>query len=250
MIFSASKKDKDVLAQIKADEKALRHKKFSGGIVVKPWGYEYLWFEAFGAAIWVLWLGPGHNTSLHCHSNKATALVLISGEAQISGFDRSLNPDPGEVLYIEPGCFHRTTNVSSDTPLCIIEIETPIDKEDLMRFSDGYGRDHSKYESLTEWKDDSRGINNYHRMPFIDDSMIPTIENEPKTAFFSCDDRLEMKIGVLSSASRINPGFREVFFLKMATVIGRCRDISCAHKLPGLVPNWLTISCHQRRDEQ
>ena len=29
----------------KTEERVLRHAKYSKGIVVKPWGYEYLWFE-------------------------------------------------------------------------------------------------------------------------------------------------------------------------------------------------------------
>ena len=46
---------------------------------------------------------------------------------------------------IRPGLFHCTKNSNKDTAT-ILEIETPIDKDDLVRFKDNYGREKQPYE--------------------------------------------------------------------------------------------------------
>ena len=46
---------------------------------------------------------------------------------------------------IRPGLFHCTKNSNKDTAT-ILEIETPIDKDDLVRFKDNYGRENQPYE--------------------------------------------------------------------------------------------------------
>ena len=46
---------------------------------------------------------------------------------------------------IRPGLFHCTKNPFKDTAV-ILEIETPIDIDDLVRFKDNYGRENKPYE--------------------------------------------------------------------------------------------------------
>ena len=46
---------------------------------------------------------------------------------------------------IRPGLFHCTKNLNKDTAT-ILEIETPINKDDLVRFKDNYGRENKPYE--------------------------------------------------------------------------------------------------------
>ena len=54
---------------------------YSREIVEKPWGYEYLIFENEHVAIWMLHIVRKRKTSMHCHPNKTTALILLSGNA-------------------------------------------------------------------------------------------------------------------------------------------------------------------------
>ena len=53
-------------------------------IVSKPWGYEYLVFETKEVALWLLYIKEGGKTSLHCHPNKTTGLILLDGKAEVS----------------------------------------------------------------------------------------------------------------------------------------------------------------------
>ena len=48
-------------------------------VVKKPWGYEYLVYQNDKVALWFLYIGHGHQTSMHCHPNKTTGLILLNG---------------------------------------------------------------------------------------------------------------------------------------------------------------------------
>ena len=47
-------------------------------------------------------------------------------------------------LMIRPGLFHSTKSLSKDS--IVLEIETPINKNDLVRYKDNYGRENKPYE--------------------------------------------------------------------------------------------------------
>ena len=114
-------------------------------LVHKPWGYEYLVYQNTSVAVWYLKINEGEATSLHCHPRKKTGLILLSGEAVISFLNDSMPlKSPGK-LVIRPGLFHSTKAVSSGG-IGVLELETPVDKEDLVRFEDGYGREGKAYE--------------------------------------------------------------------------------------------------------
>ena len=51
--------------------------------VKKPWGYEYLVYENQEVALWYLYIKDKHSTSMHCHPNKTTGLILLDGRATI-----------------------------------------------------------------------------------------------------------------------------------------------------------------------
>ena len=67
---------------------------YSNVIVTKPWGYEYLVFENEFVAIWMLHIVRKRKTSMHCHPNKRTSLILLNGNATCSHLEGSekLNP--------------------------------------------------------------------------------------------------------------------------------------------------------------
>lgn len=130
---------------------------FGDVIVKKPWGYEYLAFDNGEVAIWMLQIARKRATSKHCHPNKHTSLVVISGDVVCSGIDRSCSLSDLQGVEIHKGAFHSTETVSelSIFPSCesgawVLEIESPVDKGDLVRAADDYGRQGKAYEGKSE----------------------------------------------------------------------------------------------------
>jgi len=114
--------------------------------VKKPWGSEYIVYQNKDVAVWLLTIEPGKSTSLHCHPKKKTGFILLSGEAQVDlGFYDKKNLTSPSKLMIRPGLFHSTKALSKND-ISILEIETPIDKNDLVRFKDSFGREEKPYE--------------------------------------------------------------------------------------------------------
>lgn len=131
---------------------------YSQFIVTKPWGYEFLVFENEHVAIWMLHLVRQRKTSVHCHPNKKTSLVLLSGEATFSNLETQIKLAPMDGLIIAEGAFH-STEASSDLPIkpmsengiWVMEIESPPMKTDLVRMKDAYGRKGKQYEGKRNW---------------------------------------------------------------------------------------------------
>jgi len=119
-------------------------------VVRKPWGYEYLVYENPEVALWLLYIEQGKGTSLHCHPKKTTGLILLEGEAEL-GFiaDSKIIQGPSKQM-IRRGLFHSTRALSSPG-VFLLEIETPNDKEDLVRLFDEYGRSSAGYEQQRNW---------------------------------------------------------------------------------------------------
>ena len=114
-------------------------------IVNKPWGYEYLMYQNDMVAVWHLCIKYGARTSLHCHPHKKTGLILLSGEVVVSFLNDSVTLEPLSKLMIRAGLFHSTAAVSPEGAI-VIEVETPCDKTNLVRFEDEYAREEEPYE--------------------------------------------------------------------------------------------------------
>ena len=121
---------------------------YNTNVVKKPWGYEYLAYESKQAAIWFLYIKYNHTTSLHCHPNKTTGLILLDGQAETSFLNNSNKLNPTNKVMIRKGLFH-STKATDERGAWIFEIETPVDKQDLVRFKDSYGREGKPYEDET-----------------------------------------------------------------------------------------------------
>ena len=126
---------------------------FSDVIVKKPWGYEYLVFENKFVAIWILQLIRKKKTSMHCHPNKRTGLILLSGQATFRHLEGEIELKEWDGVFIDQGVFHSTEARSelqispvSENGIWIMEIESPPQKDDLVRFEDEYGRAGVSYE--------------------------------------------------------------------------------------------------------
>ena len=118
---------------------------YSNNIVKKPWGYEYLVFENSQVALWALFIATQHQTSMHCHPNKTTGLIVLDGTCEISFFSNSFVIDSLDKIMIRKGLFHSTKSISESGSV-VFEIETPNNKQDLVRFDDSYGRKGLPYE--------------------------------------------------------------------------------------------------------
>lgn len=136
-----------------------QEKKYDNQLIEKPWGSEYVIFNNNKVAIWSLDIEYLHITSLHCHPLKKTGLIVISGSAEISlGFyNREIFNAPSKTI-IRPGLFHSTKAISKNG-VKVLELETPVDKDDIVRYHDNYGREEESYKgSYRSMKLDSSKI--------------------------------------------------------------------------------------------
>jgi mannose-6-phosphate isomerase-like protein (cupin superfamily) len=115
-------------------------------IVPKPWGYEYLIFENDYLGIWLLHINDGQRTSLHCHPDKKTGLIMLTGQGTVSFLSNDIPMPTYSKIMIREGVFHSTCAQARDG-VDVIEIETPRNKENLVRMEDAYGRKGMRYET-------------------------------------------------------------------------------------------------------
>ncbi len=156
--ITISNEDRTNLLERKSAADSLEDTDFSGLVVNKPWGYEYLLYENKNIAIWMLYLKKGHSTSMHCHPKKKTSLIILSGEAITSTLNEKFKLKDKEGLIIDKSVFHKTEAVS-ENGIFLIEVETPPDKTDLFRLVDKYKREKQGY---THKKNITDKTYNYH----------------------------------------------------------------------------------------
>lgn len=125
---------------------------FSNKRIIKPWGNEYELFSNENVSLWHLTIKPGQCTSLHSHPNKKTGLLVLEGAVELSFLNSKNKLLPSEKIMIRPGVFHRSTNRLS-TNLELLEIETPVNKEDIIRLTDDYGRSGTIFETGQTYED-------------------------------------------------------------------------------------------------
>ena len=139
--------DKKYIRQLDPPKLPKKNKNLAGFIVNKPWGREHLMFNDDQVEIWHLFIKHLHSTSVHCHPNKKTSLVVLNGRALFSSINKSIELGPLDGVTIDAGTFHATQAISNDD-LRVLEFETPPMKHDLLRLEDKYGRVASGYEGV------------------------------------------------------------------------------------------------------
>ncbi len=117
--------------------------------VIKPWGEEHVVYQNKNfLGITLLKIKYNQNTSLHCHPKKKTGFILLEGTAKIQlglwAQDSKIYKSPSK-LMIRSGLFHSIKAISKKG-LIALEFETPVKKNDLVRFEDSYGRSLKPYE--------------------------------------------------------------------------------------------------------
>lgn len=135
---------------------------YSKTLIKKPWGHEYLIFKNDNVAVWALHIKKGFQTSLHCHPQKETSIVVLSGEALCKTIGEEHKLTHGKGLFLERGVFHSTKALSPEGIL-VMETETPTNKKDLVRLDDAYGREGEGYESKEHFLElDETEFNHFH----------------------------------------------------------------------------------------
>ena len=182
--LAPSEADRRALAEVDVDPSLIADDFFdySKTVVRKPWGYEYLIFENEFVATWILHIKEGFETSLHCHPGKQTSITVLSGTACCSVLEGRVTRRAGDGMLIGKGVFHRTRSISRGGTF-VMEIESPVNKRDLVRLEDQYGREGLGYESADHF---SVNLQNYNYFSFID----PTAYYNARKRFGDCSIQL------------------------------------------------------------
>lgn len=183
--ISASSRDKFVLDELMPMERQhfTQPLTYTDLVVLKPWGFEFLFYQNDFIAAWMLYIKKDHSTSMHCHSNKLTSLALLSGEGLCSTFYSRTFLHSGCAMILEKSVFH-CTKALSDEGILIVEIETPPDKDDLFRLEDKYGRRNFSYESFAQMERERLNRYNYFQ---LGGSNINTLKGFSKTISISLE---------------------------------------------------------------
>ena len=178
--ITLTERDREELEHLKVNPQDVQddHYDYSKVVVKKPWGYEYLIFSNEVIAVWILYLKTEAQTSMHCHLGKKTSLAVLQGKVTCSSLTESVDLTVGEGLLIEKGVFHQTAAIS-DGGAFVMELETPVNKRDLARLSDKYGRKGKGYET-----EDQHSFNtqNYNHISFQNSE----IQHNLKKRFGQC----------------------------------------------------------------
>lgn len=119
-------------------------------VIPKPWGNEFLFFENVDIGIWLLNIDHNKKTSLHCHPNKKTGLIVLSGEIEFNFLNSKHIIKEYEKITIWPGVFHSSKSINQNGSV-ILEVESPKNKYDLIRIEDDYNRQTKNYEASDTW---------------------------------------------------------------------------------------------------
>jgi len=122
---------------------------YDNRVVNKPWGYEYVVYRnSNNLSVTLLSINYNKKTSLHCHPNKKSGFILVRGKAlfQLGLWKKrsEIHSSPSKRM-IARGLFHSIKALSKNG-LIALEFETPVNKNDLVRFKDSYGREQKSYE--------------------------------------------------------------------------------------------------------
>ena len=140
-----SRKDKELTRKLKVKRSnGARQVDFKKHVVNKPWGFEYLCYRNRHHDIWEFHLNPSASTSLHCHPGKSALKITLEGEIEFETVAGKEVLIAGNIRIIKGGVVHRTLNSGGEIAR-VLEIESPPDKENLIRINDSYGRQDSPY---------------------------------------------------------------------------------------------------------
>jgi mannose-6-phosphate isomerase-like protein (cupin superfamily) len=117
----------------------------------KPWGWEFEVTSSQSFALWYLEILPDKSTSLHCHLKKTTGYIVLSGQVEVEFLSSKVILNAGDSINLRRSVFHRTRALGNKAN--VLEIESPNEKDDLLRLEDESGRVDSSYSRLSQVKD-------------------------------------------------------------------------------------------------
>jgi len=108
---------------------------------VRPWGMYTVLGEGPGFKIKRVVVKPGHALSLQMHHHRSEHWVVVFGTANITVGEKTTLMTQNESTYIPIGARHRLENPGI-TDLVLIEVQcgSYLGEDDIVRFSDSYGR--------------------------------------------------------------------------------------------------------------
>lgn len=169
---------------------------YKNTVCVKPWGHEFLIYQNKKIGIWFLKVLKGHKTSLHCHFNKDTIIIVLKGSAKIDLINNEIvNLNVMESLFLPHYNFHGLGTYSDEMYMIEIEIYNDnidfTDKNDLLRINDIYKRNNNNYEtSINAVKEN---LNEYDHF-FLEKNFNKKIHGvEVKVTEVNAENILELK---------------------------------------------------------
>lgn len=108
-----------------------------GKLVAKPWGHEIELHCEGEISVTRLELAAGAETSLHCHPGKSVLFFVSGGACELETLRVIYKLKAGDMARIARGAFHR---VRTDGGAMLIEVESPPNKQNIVRLADRYGR--------------------------------------------------------------------------------------------------------------
>ena len=140
IVVRCTEADREALARTLYDPEDLKNDgtNYLGIRIKKPWGHEVERFCNEDVSVWWLNIRPDCETSLHCHIEKTTLLFVVSGRGMLYTLGMNYGLSEGDLVIIERGAFHRTRADSNG--MMLYELESPVNKRDLVRLRDSYGR--------------------------------------------------------------------------------------------------------------
>ena len=151
---------------------------YNNVVCIKPWGHEFLVYKSDKIGIWFLKITKGNSTSLHCHFNKDTFIIIIKGSAIINLIDNKvINLNSMSSIFLPHYNFHGLSSFSEETYLLEIEIFNSktnfSDKNDLLRINDQYKRKSTGYETSINLINNNLELYNYF---YIENNLEKIIE--------------------------------------------------------------------------
>jgi len=130
---------------------------YENGVCVKPWGHEFLIYQNNKIGMWFLNIKKNTGTSLHCHFNKDTYIIVLDGCVKITLINNEVRYiNCMESIYIPKYKFHSIKSFSDNAIVLEIEIFSSTvnfsDKNDLLRIDDDYNRKPVGYESSVNFE--------------------------------------------------------------------------------------------------
>jgi|LakMenE18May11ns_1017448.scaffolds.fasta_scaffold9895990_2 rfaE bifunctional protein nucleotidyltransferase chain/domain len=125
---------------------------YKNSVCHKLWGHEFLIYQNKKIGLWYLKINNGHKTSLHCHFNKDTIIIVIKGTVKIELINnKTIILNEMDTLFIPHYSFHSLGTFSPESYILEIEIYNNTinftDKNDLLRIKDIYNRQNNNYET-------------------------------------------------------------------------------------------------------